>query len=261
MFVFNSTSMTNNNISMSNMTALQNISSISGDTSLYLTSTSRVPANTQLTFNKGVNIMPEEEQNTTRPQFEVLTVCKTSTRSRSNKRREGAKMSPTREDGDQRSRSSPRNNKLKTVSLHTERRSKSKTVRNNKNSRRSEEVSDKSPRLNMMVTMSGLGIFVCFACEYSSNDGGEMVTHLMSSSHRKKIRTCKEKKYLSCNVCMLNTDRKDDLIKHMRTKKHIKKSVNFEKQKVMGESIEKPKSAEKPGKDSKKQTLWVIRTL
>jgi len=255
-FVFNSTSMTNNNMSMSNMTALQNISSISGNTSRYLTSRSRVPATTQLSFNKGVNlsIMPEEEQDTTRPQFEVITVCKTSTRSRSNKRREGAKMFPNREDVDQRSRSPLRSNELKTVSLQTERRSKSKTVRHNKNSRRSEEVLDKSPRLNMMVTMSGLGIFVCFACEYSSNDEGEMVTHLMSSSHRKKIRTCQEKKYLSCNVCMLNTDRKDDLIKHMRTKKHIKKSVNFEKQKVMEESTEKPKSAEKPGKDSKKQT-------
>merc|ERR1719427_410417 len=107
----------------------------------------------------------------------------------------------------------------------------------------------------------GLGTFVCVACECSSNDDVEMSTHLMSNSHGKKTKTCQEKKYLSCNVCMFNTDRRDDLIKHMRTKKHIKtltsvKKQNFEKPKVLDQSPEKPKSAEKPGKDSKKQSRF-----
>jgi len=107
----------------------------------------------------------------------------------------------------------------------------------------------------------GLGTFVCFACDCSSNDEVEMFTHLMSSSHGRKTKTCQEKKFLSCNVCMFNTDRKDDLIKHMRTKKHIKtltsvKSKNLEKQMVLDKSPEKPKSAEKQGKDSKKQSRF-----
>jgi len=67
----------------------------------------------------------------------------------------------------------------------------------------------------------GLGTFVCFACDVSYEQDSDMFDHLMTSKHNKMIKICKEKKYLSCNICGVITDRKDDHIKHMRTKKHL----------------------------------------
>jgi len=67
----------------------------------------------------------------------------------------------------------------------------------------------------------GLGTFVCFACDVSYEQDSDMFDHLMTSKHAKMVKTCKEKKYLSCNVCGVITDRKDDHIRHMRTKKHL----------------------------------------
>jgi len=67
----------------------------------------------------------------------------------------------------------------------------------------------------------GLKTYVCFACDESYEQDQEMFNHLMTSKHSKMVKTCKENKFLSCNACMTNTDRKDDYIKHMRTKKHL----------------------------------------
>eukprot|EP00090_Calanus_glacialis_P046750 TRINITY_DN9329_c0_g1_i1.p1 TRINITY_DN9329_c0_g1~~TRINITY_DN9329_c0_g1_i1.p1 ORF type:complete len:646 (-),score=260.72 TRINITY_DN9329_c0_g1_i1:23-1876(-) len=95
MSVFNSTSMTN--MSISNLTALSNISGISANTSRFLNARGRLP-NPQLSINMGANlsILPEEEQDTTRPQFEVI-VDQTTSRSRSSRRKSGGKVSARKE--------------------------------------------------------------------------------------------------------------------------------------------------------------------
>jgi len=67
----------------------------------------------------------------------------------------------------------------------------------------------------------GLKTYVCFACDESYEQDLEMFNHLMTSKHTKMVKTCKENKFLSCNACMSNTGRRDDYIKHMRTKKHL----------------------------------------
>jgi len=97
----------------------------------------------------------------------------------------------------------------------------------------------------------GIGMYVCFACDCSSDDDVEMFTHLMSSMHSKKVKTCKEMKFLNCNMCMVSTNKKDDLIKHMRSKRHVK-SLTSTKSKDEGFL----KSTEKQGKDINKQSRF-----
>jgi len=101
----------------------------------------------------------------------------------------------------------------------------------------------------------GLGTFVCFACDVSYEQDSDMFDHLMTSKHAKMVKTCKEKKYLSCNICGVMTDRKDDHIKHMRTKKHLaalaknKSAVINEEQCVKNKQLET--SVEKQAIDNK----------
>eukprot|EP00092_Neocalanus_flemingeri_P036853 GFUD01040114.1.p1 GENE.GFUD01040114.1~~GFUD01040114.1.p1 ORF type:complete len:1103 (-),score=286.31 GFUD01040114.1:106-3414(-) len=288
---FNSTRMTN--MSMASMTAIENISSIPANASRYLTSTPRVPAS-QLTFDKGptLSILPEEEQDLTRPQVEVIVARTTTSRSRSNKGKSGAKTSTGRDISDQRSRSPLRKEEQGggAGSPQTEHRSRSKTVRQNNNTR-SKEVQDTSQVGSLLeVTMSqhditllrakaipppsnsdkserrqthtpGLGTFVCFACNFSSNEDLKMFNHLMSSGHERKVKTCVEKRYLSCNVCLHFTNRKDDFIKHMRSEKHIQtltkiKGGNLEKRDVLEKSVEINKSLEENLRNTKKQSSF-----
>eukprot|EP00092_Neocalanus_flemingeri_P036852 GFUD01040113.1.p1 GENE.GFUD01040113.1~~GFUD01040113.1.p1 ORF type:complete len:1327 (-),score=341.09 GFUD01040113.1:265-4245(-) len=119
--------------------------------------------------------------------------------------------------------------------------------------------SDKSKRRQSHIP--GLGTFVCFACDISSNEDLEMFNHLMSSGHGRKVKTCVEKRYLSCNVCLHFTNRKDDFIKHMRSEKHIQtltkiKGGNLEKQDVLEKAVEINKSLEENLRNTKKQSSF-----
>jgi len=100
----------------------------------------------------------------------------------------------------------------------------------------------------------GLGTYVCFACDISYNEDLEMFTHLMTSGHTKKVKTCTEKKFMSCNICMMSTNRKDDFIKHMRTKRHIKE-LTTKKSALLEEQQTTEKSAEN-SKEKKKQSRF-----
>merc|ERR1719470_261254 len=114
------------------------------------------------------------------------------------------------------------------------------------------------PTANLKRRMShapGLGTYVCFACDMSYNEDVEMFTHLMTSGHTKKVKTCVEKKYLSCNVCMINMSKKDDYIKHMRTKKHLK-TLTSKKGAILEKEDVDDEPDEKQSKDSKKQSRF-----
>eukprot|EP00090_Calanus_glacialis_P004741 TRINITY_DN13564_c0_g1_i2.p1 TRINITY_DN13564_c0_g1~~TRINITY_DN13564_c0_g1_i2.p1 ORF type:complete len:686 (-),score=226.94 TRINITY_DN13564_c0_g1_i2:189-2246(-) len=114
------------------------------------------------------------------------------------------------------------------------------------------------PTANLKRRMShapGLGTYVCFACDMSYNEDVEMFTHLMTSGHTKKVKTCVEKKFLSCNVCMINMSKKDDYIKHMRTKKHIK-TLTSKKGAILEKEDVDDKSEEKQPEDNKKQSRF-----
>jgi len=146
------------------------------------------------------------------------------------------------------SKSGSKSDKERASSLDAKPDSKSKDKSGKTQHTMEEDASLNPPTSNLSRKPSapGLGTYVCFACDISYSNDLEMFEHLMKIGHTKKVKTCKEKKYLSCNACAMITNRKDDYIKHMRTKKHFSALASKKGEVIFQE--EKEKSAERPMK-------------
>jgi hypothetical protein len=89
-----------------------------------------------------------------------------------------------------------------------------------------------SPKYMNTNRAPGLGLFNCFACNFSADFESAMRAHIVNPVHGRKVKemlgfTMDEERaanrYLHCNVCKFNGSSRKEFIKHLQSQNHIKK--------------------------------------